>query len=159
QHRFHEGLTAFADLNDRGEFPKVEPNGPRSFAGVFVPALTDLGLAQDVSIDCPAQGRRSPLPYRLDELAALAADDPKRYEEVAGQLGGQYAYCLGYREQDGRLYGLGRTSGDLLPILADRGGRGDNSDNHGGRGQNVLYVGGHVRWCVRPTVGVDNDHV
>ena len=39
---------------------------------------------------------------------------------------------------------------------ADTGG--GNSINHGG-GQNVLFVGGHVRWCTQPTVGVENDHI
>jgi prepilin-type processing-associated H-X9-DG protein len=34
-----------------------------------------------------------------------------------------------------------------------------NSINHDGRGQNVLYVGGHVRWAVQPTVGEDCDHI
>src|SRR5215468_5294385 len=48
------GLTAFADGNDRGEFPKVEATGPSSVAGIFVPALLDRGLALDVSIGCPA---------------------------------------------------------------------------------------------------------
>src|SRR5207248_5504900 len=82
----------------------------------------------------------------------------ERFETLAGQLSGQYAYCLGY-EQTGRLNGLRRSSDEFLPIMADCAGRADNSDNHGGRGQNVLYVGGQVRWCVRPTVGVNNDHV
>lgn len=157
-HRFHTNFNVFADLNERGEFPRVEEHGPHAIAGIFVPTLTDRGLAQDVSIDCPAQGRRSPLPYSLDELATMARNDPARFEAVASQLAGQYAYCLGY-EQGGRLCGLRRNSGDLLPIMADCAGHGLNSDNHGGRGQNVLYVGGQVRWCELPTVGENNDHV
>ena len=45
--------------------------------------------------------------------------------------------------------------------MADRphdGGRG-NSPNHGGAGQNVLYIGGQVRWCVGPNVGVGRDDI
>jgi hypothetical protein len=113
-----------------------------------------------VSVGCPAHGRRSPPSYTLDELTALARDDPERFESVAGQLAGNYAYCLGY-EQDGRLCGLKRTSDGLLPIMADAAGQdGDYSANHGtSGGQNVLFVSGHVRWCTQPTVGVGNDHI
>ena len=31
--------------------------------------------------------------------------------------------------------------------------------NHGGSGQNVLYVGGHVRWAAQPTVGEEGDNI
>jgi hypothetical protein len=155
---FHAGLTAYANAN-HDEFPQVEPQGPLAIAGIFVPTLTDNGCLKDVNVGCPAQGRQSPPSYSVGDLAALSRDDPERYESVAAQLAGHYSYCLGY-EQNGRLFGLKQTSGDLLPIMADNAGHhGENSDNHGGRGQNVLYVGGHVRWCVHPTVGVGNDHI
>ena len=57
--------------------------------------------------------------------------------------------------------GLSRDSGDLLPILADRPCESGaaNSPNHGGAGQNVLYIGGQVRWCAEPRVGVDCDDI
>jgi prepilin-type processing-associated H-X9-DG protein len=155
---FHAGLSAFADANE-GRFPEVAANGPNAFAGIFVPALTERGLAQDVSIGCPAHGTRAPLSQSLNELAELARTDPEKYESLAAQLAGDYAYCLGY-EEGGRLYGLRQDSGDKLPVMADCAGTGgENSDNHGTAGQNVLFVGGHVRWCVRPTVGVDGDHI
>ncbi len=76
------------------------------------------------------------------------------------ELGGDYAYTLGYRRGDD-VVGLNRDCGDLLPILADRprdGGAG-NSPNHGGDGQNVLSIGGSVRWCAGPNVGVDRDDI
>jgi hypothetical protein len=156
--RFHAGLTAYADAN-HGDFPQPEPQGPLAIAGIFVPLLNERGLMPEVSVGCPAHGRQKPPSYTLDELAALSRDDPERFESAAAQLAGHYSYCLGY-EQNGRLCGLKQTSGDLLPILADNAGHdGANSDNHGARGQNVLYVGGQVRWCVRPTVGVGNDHI
>ena len=33
------------------------------------------------------------------------------------------------------------------------------SENHGGRGQNVLYMDMHVTWADRPDVGVGNDNI
>ena len=34
-----------------------------------------------------------------------------------------------------------------------------NSPNHGGVGQNVLYLNGRVRFCTNRTVGVDGDDI
>jgi hypothetical protein len=157
---FWTGLQAYADRGSNA-FPQVEPEGPRAIAGIFVPVLNDYGLIEEVSIACPAQGTQSPLPCSVNDLEQLYRDNPPAFRAVAAELSGHYAYCLGY--QDGHaLCGLRRDSGDALPILADAAGTRNgerNSDNHGGAGQNVLYVGGNVRWCVRPTVGVDCDNI
>ena len=50
---------------------------------------------------------------------------------------------------------------DSTPILADRPpaqGWG-NSPNHGGTGQNVLFVGGNVGFFTTRTVGPENDEI
>jgi hypothetical protein len=157
---FWGALQAYADRGNDA-FPQVEAEGPRAVAGIFVPVLNDCGLLEDVSIACPALGRQQPLPCSVKDLEQLYRDYPAAFRVVAGELSGHYAYSLGY--QDGQaLHGLRRDSGDGLPILADAAGAGNgavNSRNHGGAGQNVLYVGGNVRWCVRPTVGVDCDNI
>jgi hypothetical protein len=156
--QFWVALQVYADRSNN-EFPRVEADGPRSIAGVFVPILGDAGLLNEVSITCPAQRQREPLPYTLAELEQLYRDAPGRFRTVASNLAGHYAYCLGY--EDGQsLRGLRRDTGDGLPILADRSGADAlNSNNHGGAGQNVLYVGGNVRWCAQPTVGLDGDNI
>jgi prepilin-type processing-associated H-X9-DG protein len=80
-------------------------------------------------------------------------------QAVARELVPGYAYTLGYREGSA-LRGLRCTSGDGLPVMADRAHPAYiGSANHAGRGQNVLFVGGHVRWCVQPTVGAEGDHI
>jgi hypothetical protein len=123
--------------------------------------LTDAGvLGADVNTACPAQNQRPTTTCSLNELEELSRRRPDEYRALTRNLGGDYAYTLGYQEGDD-LMGLSRDSGDLLPILADRprtDGRG-NSPNHGGAGQNVLYIGGQVRWCVEPTVGVNRDDI
>jgi hypothetical protein len=156
--RFWVGLEAYADRTDNA-FPRVEAEGPRAVAGVFVPILTDCGLLQDASVSCPAQREQSAPRYTLAELERLYKGSPDAYRAAASDLAGHYAYCLGY--QDGRAHrGLRRDSGDGLPILADRPDvEAGNSPNHNGAGQNVLYVGGNVRWCVQPTVGLDGDNI
>lgn len=44
-----------------------------------------------------------------------------------------------------------------LLALSDPSNR--NSPSHGGAGQNVLSLGGVVRWATHPTVGVDGDNI
>jgi hypothetical protein len=158
QRQFWFALQAYADRSNE-EFPRVESDGPRSVAGVFVPILNDAGLLKDVSITCPAQRRHAPYSYTVADLERLYREAPGRFHDITQNLAGHYAYCLGY--EDGQsLHGLRRNTGDGLPILADRGGvDAFNSTNHNGAGQNVLYVGGNVRWCVQPTVGLDGDNI
>lgn len=156
--RFHASLAAYADTND-GNFPRIAEDGNLSLAGMFVPMLRDAGHARDVSISCPAHGRQAPLNYTTADLDELARTHPVQFTDVSRQLGGHYAYCLGYH-QGQQLCGLRRDSGDLLPIMADRPSLlNENSPNHGGGGQNVLFVGGHVRWYTQPEAGVENDHI
>jgi hypothetical protein len=156
--KYWVGLQAYADRSE-DDFPRVEADGPRAVAGIFVPILTDAGLVQDVSIACPAHGQREPLGCTVADLENLYRDSRSQFWTVAHDLAGHYAYSLGY--EDGHtLRGLRRGSGDELPILADGASTdGRNSSNHGGAGQNVLFVGGNVRWCVLPTVGVNGDNI
>jgi hypothetical protein len=154
----HAGLVAYGD-NHHEAFPFIERTGPRSAAGLFVPLLTDAGLLGDVRVACPAVGAPDPARRTLAEMEALQRADPAKYREVAFDLAGRYAYSLGYLTKDNRHTGLRRDSGDNLPLLADAGTDGANSTNHGGAGQNVLHVGGHVLWCAHPRVGIDGDNI
>jgi hypothetical protein len=76
----------------------------------------------------------------------------------------EYAYSLGYRNDDGTLNGLRRdpqTPGwDLLPIAADQSpySRSPSVPVHD-NGQNVLFLGGNVRFCTATTVGYDGDEI
>jgi hypothetical protein len=161
--QFGGALAAYSDLHD-GKFPAVEKGenaGPRAVAGIFVPVLNDAGLlGPDASVICPAQGPRALPSVSVAKLETLFDTQPAEFQKVASRLGGSYAYSLGYQEADLHL-GLSRSLGDKQPILADRpdpAGFG-NSPNHGGRGQNVLYIGGQVRWCTEATVGINRDHI
>ena len=153
----YAALSAYGDGHDEA-FPFVERSGPRSAAGVFVPMLTDAGLLADVRVACPAAGVTEPTRRTLAEMDTLHRTNPAKYRDIAFDLAGRYAYSLGYLEGD-RHTGLRRDSGDNLPLLADAGHDGVNSTNHGGGGQNVLHVGGHVRWCTHPGVGIDGDNI
>src|SRR5260370_16333204 len=62
-------------------------------------------------------------------------------------------------------FGLRCDYGDELPIMSDKPPfcQGTcplgNSPNHGGGGQNVLFIGGNVHFYRTPTVGVGGDDI
>jgi hypothetical protein len=154
------GLQRYCDAHE-GDFPRVEETGPHGVAGIFVPVLFEDGsLTPEVSLRCPAQRTTAAKARSLRELEELYENDRPRFRLEATQLAGDYAYTLGYRDGAGH-HGLRCDSGDRLPIMADRLGALSqrNSANHGGRGQNVLYLGGNVLWCTQRTVGVDGDDI
>src|SRR5262249_22737277 len=135
--------------------------GPLAFAGSFVPVLRDAGvLPATVNASCPAVGRQAPPVASLADLEAVQRARPEEFDALVRDLAPGYAYSLGY-EDGGALHGLHRGLGDGLPLLADRPGDEavGNSPNHGGGGQNVLYIGGHVRWCTERTVGEGRDDI
>ena len=148
---------------NKNTFPRVEADGPRGVAGIFVPYLNDAHLVNEkMSVACPATGLAQPPPaYTTAQLDAMYRTDPIRFTGVAPTLSVGYAYSLGYLDKNQRLQTLRNDSGDLLPLMADRPPRGmaEASPNHGGRGQNVLYIGGNVRWCRDRTAGVDRDDI
>jgi hypothetical protein len=157
---FWQALATYSDQHDEA-FPQVQPLGPRGVAGIFVPLLTDARvLDAQASVLCPAQGRQPPAQYTTRDLEEMYATRRDEFNLVARNLGGSYAYTLGYR-QGNHIVGLRRDDGDQLPILADRLTSADQdlSPNHGGTGQNVLYIGGHVHWKTLRTVGVNNDDI
>lgn len=165
---YHQALVNYSHANN-DNFPQVEAQGPRSVAGVFVPVLNDAKLLKNVAnMTCPGNGDRPPPARTLEELAALHQNNPAEFRKVAGELSKCYAYSLGYQEPDEngkpRHRGLGIRSGDEVPIMSDRPpfelgdvrGRPGNSKNHGGRGQNVLHVGGHVSFLKARSIGPDD---
>jgi hypothetical protein len=154
------GLQRYADQHN-GQFPQVQAEGPRSFAGTFVPVLCESGaLAPNAPILCPATGGSTPAPLSLSALEDLYRNQPEAFAAAVRDLAGSYAYAMGYQE-NGQLRGIDRTDDDHTPILADRlpPSAEGNSLNHGGAGQNVLYVGGNVAWCTLRTVGINGDDI
>ncbi|MBY0525467.1 MAG: hypothetical protein K2R98_18820 [Gemmataceae bacterium] len=162
-HLFHEAMNRYTDTHGE-DLPRLGTRAPRNVAGLFVPVLHDAGvLPEDVTLRCPANGpSRSPR-YTMQQLQDMSDEE---FNQVAQKIGGCYAYPLGYHDQTGEYCGVKRDrtemNNGLLPVMADRPlVRGendrDNSPNH--NGQNVLYMGGHVRFCKNPNAGIENDHI
>src|SRR5262249_55144619 len=137
---------------------KVDVKPPRNYAGIFVPILRQSGF--QVNVRCPANSKSPPPePVSLEALEQEYALGSPLFQEHVGQLSGCYAYPLGYRGPDGRHFGLRmerNETNDRRSVLADRppfeqqdqsGSFAGNSRNHGGKGQNVLFIGGNVMFA------------
>jgi prepilin-type processing-associated H-X9-DG protein len=161
--KFYVGLKNYADLH-RNEFPNVAraADSPKNVAGLIVPILMDSQtLPEPVSVRCPANGPAQACPWSLRELRAMG---PEEFRRNVDQLASCYAYSLGYRA-DGAVVGL-RFEPDKpnhrLPVMADcppADPSNGNSPNHGSKGQNVLFMDGHVEFCKLRTVGVGGDDI
>jgi hypothetical protein len=134
--QFYKAASGYSDTNE-GHFPQVEEG---KTAATAAETLKEFGyLSSDKRFTCPAAPEQS-------GPTSLA----------------NYAYCLGFRDESGRLRGLDRTpENNVLPIMADapiREGRQALPGNHY-RGQNVLFANGNVRFCTTSLVGVDMDDI
>ncbi len=155
-HNFYVGVKDFSDRH-HGSFPDVATAvpAPWNVAGNFVPILMEEGLIGDnVSVQCPASGQMTPPQYTLQDLRNM---DAEQLDSRVWSQGGGYSYSLGYKDNLGE-HGP-RIDPQLLssmrPLIADRPprdimlGTTANSPNHGGAGQNVLFMDGHVAYCTQ----------
>jgi hypothetical protein len=159
---YYRALQTYASTHN-GKFPQIDDQGPRSFAGSFVSHLHESGLSPQAYLAC-APGQSIGLCPRIEEVEKLREQpDSAEFERRARELAGNYAYTLGYRNANGAVVGLNQQDDQYQPIMADHwwmnGQSGENSPNHGGKGQNVLYLNGSVGWHTTPKVGHANDHI
>jgi len=130
-----------------------------------VPLLREAGvLPANVSLRCPNAANPGEL---VEVLGAeqVRAMTPEEFETHAGRLSPYYAYSLGFRDEDGRLLPPGETAEvpqSLNALMSDAPpafGVIGNSRNHEGKGQNVLFGDGHVRFATIRTVGYRGDDI
>lgn len=135
--QLYQALDAYADTH-QNRYPQVSEKPPRNFAASFLPQLQEAGLVP------------------LSERPGCPAADSLDFAA--------YAYTLGYRDENGQLWGLRRDPAlpnwDTLPIAADRPAPDHSAPNPVHRsGQNVLFCGGNVRFCTTSAVGVGGDDI
>jgi prepilin-type processing-associated H-X9-DG protein len=163
-HKFHDALMRYSDSHD-GDLPKVEAQGARSVAGIFVPILNDAGtLDKDVRLTCLPTADPPTLNRSVQDLQELYEQRPDEFRAVARNLSGCYAYTLGYLDGNG-LHGPRKSDEGRSPIIADCPPSdaglfaAGNSPNHGGRGQNVLFLDGAVSFCLSRAAGINGDDI
>ncbi|MFO0903381.1 MAG: hypothetical protein U0939_10295 [Pirellulales bacterium] len=157
------GLEQYAEMFT-GMFPQIPEQGNRSFDGIYLPVLRDNQYLADAHVTgrCPT----SPLPptsanglatsnLATNELATsgvptlveIDRSSPVQMAQVRARAHGGYGYNVGFL-QDGRKYvgprNLRRSTVGLLADAPSRGAVTNRSDNHSGRGQNVLYEDFHI---------------
>jgi hypothetical protein len=143
------GLFDFQD-NHGGWLPTVDPNQP---AGLY-----SVALAEDVGLDrgelahllvCPESeladkvARGETVVY-IPTYAELAKLEGQKRAQLIRNLGGIYAYRVGYRDQQGSYRQVKYTGDHEQPVLTDPpnlASIGVRSANHDGCAQNVVYQG------------------
>lgn len=132
--QFYDAASSYSDTND-GHFPQVDEG---KFAATAADKLKKTGhLSPTMRLQCPA-------------------GEPDR---AAVTTLANYAYSLGFRDESGHLWGLDRLpENSELPIMADAPIRqaGYAFPGNHRHGQNVLFAGGHVRFCTNSMINGDD---
>jgi hypothetical protein len=146
-------LSQYASVHR--SYPFVSPECPGSYIGAFGVLLKDNGLLNNPQIlNCPCRGRDN-LPPGLPHFSQLCEHEDREPGSLKAQMeSNDYAYAQGVREPSGQIVAISFPCQDLVPLSADqppydfssRSILDGNSPNHAGRGQNVLYAGGQVKY-------------
>lgn len=148
-------LNRYAQSHDG--YPYPDPKSENSLCGCFAAILHDEGLLASAGpLHCPSSADHAaahpPALPHMNELDDRAARTPAAVQKA---LKNDYAYHRGVQTEEGtpRALDPSRLVGAVLPLLADQPPHDDrgrifrgNSPNHGGWGQNVLFVDGHAAW-------------
>lgn len=153
-----KSLNQYADQHG-GRYPDADAHG---YAGAYFVNLREKGyLPEDFRTRCGSHDGGTYL--SSSDMKDLVTVDLAEFRRQARRLGGCYSYTLGHVDSQGRHHAPDRTMGASGLLLADNppaGGAG-NSDNHKSHkrpagGQNVLRVGGDVRFQVDRRYGDDD---
>lgn len=145
---------------NKGSYPDVAREKHKS-AGMVMPILRQSGYLKDKPVICPGAMIVKPAWLPLEELRAM---DPETFERHAGDLNPGYAYTLSFRDGDVYYPPTKMKPGMLstMPLMADCPAgeeEPENSLNHAGGGQNVLFQDGHVKFLKTRHVGYGGDDI
>lgn len=153
-----QALFTYALHRPDRRFPYVASSGPEAFSGVFVIRLNDDGLLpmgrllpcasmlgiQRATIDSNVVSSRVPLP----SLEQYCSASQTEQENVKATVGGDYAYNLGFFENN-ELVAPKNEGSSYYAILTDAPFISDENDRivaHDGKGINILFDDGQVRF-------------
>lgn len=152
-------LVSFSDTHE-GRFVDIPRSGPLAVSGSFAPLLKDAGFVTDDAVfACAGATAESEhdAPLHIPTVAAIKSATGEQLVHLQRTMGGHYGYTLGYCTTEGYCppRNLGRTNVVLLADAPSLNLTGRVSPNHGGRGQNVLFEDGHVRYVAGASIGED----
>jgi len=155
-----EGLTQYSEYHG-GDFPRVPAEGKLAAAGIYAPTLLSNGLLAEASeVVCPSSALAEQRAFRIPSLEELQSAAAEEVNRLLPQIGGSYGYCFGHME-DGTYRPTRNFRREHFALVSDSPSDqlpDHQSLNHGGRGQNVLYEDGSVRFMVSPRVADHADH-
>ncbi|MEM9587522.1 MAG: hypothetical protein AAGA03_09590, partial [Planctomycetota bacterium] len=181
-----EAIASFVMRNSDGRLPAVAASGPEAFAGVYAVRLNEAGLLSDGRVlQCPSVDRRSvdaadgtPVALstrpRLVSMSQLHDSSVDELRSLQYSAGGSYAYTLGVVDQQG--YASPRyQSRSMFAVMSDapqvriddaaslnqaldRSSLGGTQLGHSGRGMNMLYEDGSVRFVSLKALAAMPDH-
>jgi len=155
-------LVDYSTKAGRGCFPEVPTEGNCAVAGIYGPKLADAGYLMQPFMICPNSalaGETLPvsLPPSERELEQAAGAGLVVLQSLAG---GSYGYTLGY-VVDGAYRAPRNLGRSFFVLMADAPSlwlAGHTSSNHDGRGQNLLYEDGSVRFVSKLQADGQLDH-
>jgi hypothetical protein len=149
----HQIGTALSQYSGQHHmYPFVSPENPTAQTGTFAVILNDAKLLSDPgTLHCPCKSYAGSIPLPdYKTLCAMRHTDPQRFKQI---LSLDYAYHVGNRQPSGQPCAVKGRLISTIPILADQPPNDGvsrvlegNSPNHNGRGQNILFSDGNVRW-------------
>lgn len=149
------GLQLYG-ANNRGVFPYIPTQGKTSVAGYYAPQLVESGyLTQNASFLCPSSQLASQNynSFSVPSIEEIEAAEGEELINLQQTMGGSYTYSMGHMEH-GQHRATRNRGRSYFPIMADgfesSPGAGSVSA-HGGRGINVAFEGGNVRYIVNLT--------
>lgn len=152
-------LDGYSQLHE-GYFPAVPTQGRQAVAGIYAQLLLRDGLLADQEkVICPA----SPLAansVHIPSLEELYVAQQPELPRLQHMLGGSYGYNLGHMRR-GMYQATRNLRRPWFALVADAPSPTAperQSLNHGGRGQNVLFEDGQVKFlsCSRPSEQLDD---
>lgn len=156
-------LVDFSEKAGQGHFPEVPTEGNRAVAGIYAPVLIDAGyLADETRIICPSSAlAQREADWSMPTLDEVDQASGRNLVLIQKSMGGSYGYNLGVvvNGKHRAPRNLGRTNFALMSDAPSLQLAGHRSINHGGRGDNILYEDGHIRYVVESNTDGDDPFV
>jgi len=143
-----------------GYFPRIPPRGNLAAAGIYAPMLKERRLLTDVHrVVCPDSSLADLQRFRIPSLPELQSASPEALELLRKRMGGSYGYHLGHY-CDGVYHHTKDQNRTYFALMSDAPNAtipGYQSDHHAGRGQNVLFEDGRVKFLTTSRISPDAD--
>lgn len=154
-------LHGYADSHR--EYPTPPASGPLSRAGLYAPTLVAEHRLQadDGTLLVPGSSLSQSGTFRIPSVEELErAVGTARLEMLVRQMGGDFGYTLGHRNEAGDLQSIGDSRRSHHPIMADApADHGFHARHHPSGLHHVLFEDGRVQRVFDPTFADDHDHL